>query len=113
MTANITKTTENYRGGKENKEISKKETCSYMVSDLAYSARSCVEQLHLLIDQLLNVGFVLCCKGGQYQLILRLSWALTILKLDTYNSESMNHNNKHLTFSFLLFAFLSEILILG
>ena len=25
------------RGGKENKEISKKVTCSYMVSDLAYS----------------------------------------------------------------------------
>jgi hypothetical protein len=46
-TANITKTTENDSGGKENEEISKKETCSYMVSDLAYSARACVEQLHL------------------------------------------------------------------
>ena len=46
-TANITKTTENDRGGKEIKEISKKVTCSYMVSDLAYSAGACVEQLHL------------------------------------------------------------------
>ena len=39
--------TENDRGGKEMKEISKKVTCSYMVSDLAYSAGACVEQLHL------------------------------------------------------------------
>ena len=45
--ANITKMTQNDRGGKENKEISINETCSYMVSDLAYSAGACVEQLHL------------------------------------------------------------------
>ena len=36
MTANITKTTENDSSGKENKEISKKGNCSYMVSDLAF-----------------------------------------------------------------------------
>jgi hypothetical protein len=49
-TANITKTTENDRGGKEIIEISKKVTCSYMVSDLAYSAGACVEQLHLFYE---------------------------------------------------------------
>ena len=53
-TANITKTTENDRGGKENKEISKKEICSYIVSDLAYSAGTCVEQLHLFLCNTLN-----------------------------------------------------------
>ena len=53
-TANITKTTENDRGGKEIKEISKKVTCSYMVSDLAYSAGACVEQLHLFLFVDLN-----------------------------------------------------------
>ena len=38
---------ENDSSGKENEEISKKETCSYVAFDLAYSARACVEQLHL------------------------------------------------------------------
>ena len=50
MTGNITKTTDD-EGGKENKEISKMETCFLhgvnSVSDLAYSAGACVEQLHL------------------------------------------------------------------
>ena len=49
-TANITRTTDDDRGGEENKEVSKKETCSYnYVSNLAYSAGGCVEQLHLLL----------------------------------------------------------------
>jgi hypothetical protein len=50
-TGNITKTTDDDRNGKENKDISKKETCFLdgfnSVSDLAYSARACVEELHL------------------------------------------------------------------
>ena len=57
-TANITKTTENDRGGKENKEISIKETCSYMVSDLAHSAGACVEQLHLFLLDLLAPNII-------------------------------------------------------
>jgi hypothetical protein len=37
------------------KKSQKKETCSYMVSDLAFSARACVEQLHLFFIKL-HVG---------------------------------------------------------
>ena len=42
-TGNITKTTDDDRGGKENKEISQKETC--FLHGVNYEA--CVEQLHL------------------------------------------------------------------
>ena len=64
-TANITKMTENDRGGKEIKEISKKVTCSYMVSDLAYSAGACVEQLHLLTVYSPTQSLCCCFAAGQ------------------------------------------------
>jgi hypothetical protein len=73
-----TKTTGNItKGVKENKEISKKETFSLhgvnSVSDLAYSVRACVEQLHLFLTNtgssftnvlnfvLLRLGSILSC----------------------------------------------------
>jgi hypothetical protein len=50
-TGNITKTTNDDRGGIENEEVSKRETCFLhgvnSVPDLVYSAGACVEQLHL------------------------------------------------------------------
>ena len=55
MTGNITKTTDDDRGCKDNKEISKKETYFLhgvnSVSDLADSPGACVEQLHLFFKQ--------------------------------------------------------------
>ena len=58
---NITKTTDDERGGKENKEILKKETCFLhgvnSVSNLAFSAGACVEQLHVISVFLYGVNF--------------------------------------------------------
>ena len=55
-TGNITQTTDDDRGGKEDKVISKKGNLFRVnsVSDLAYSSGACVEQLHLFLFTNLN-----------------------------------------------------------
>jgi hypothetical protein len=50
-TTNTSKTTDYYQGGKENKEISQKQTCVFMTSGLAYLAIACVERPHSFLSQ--------------------------------------------------------------